>query len=119
MRTGRRMSRGQRIAAVAVGFFIVMPLVVLLFGTIVEHLWNWLMPAVFHLPMVSFAQAIGLMVLSWILFGLRGVGTPRARRGGWRREWMRLTPEERERLLRALEARHERPPFEREGEVGG
>jgi len=31
-------------------------------------LWNWLMPAVFGLPEVTYWQALGLLVLSHILF---------------------------------------------------
>ena len=32
-------------------------------------LWNWLVPTVFGLPMIRFWQALGLLVLSKILFG--------------------------------------------------
>lgn len=32
-------------------------------------LWNWLMPALFGLSVISFWQAAGLLVLSKILFG--------------------------------------------------
>ncbi len=42
-------------------------------------LWNWLMPTLFGLPVISFWQALGLLVLSRVLFGgflgrLRGGG---------------------------------------------
>ena len=42
-------------------------------------LWNWLMPTLFGLPVISLWQALGLLVLSRILFGgllgrLRGGG---------------------------------------------
>ena len=47
----------------------------------VMALWNWLMPTLFELPQVSFGQALGLLVLSRILFGgLFG----RFGRRGWR-----------------------------------
>ena len=32
-------------------------------------LWNWLMPTLFGLPAIGFWQALGLLVLSRILFG--------------------------------------------------
>lgn len=32
-------------------------------------LWNWLMPAIFGLTVITFWQALGLLVLSKILFG--------------------------------------------------
>ena len=49
-------------------------------------LWNWLMPTLFGLPAVSLWQALGLLVLSRILFGgLRG-----RMRGGGRHARMRM-----------------------------
>ena len=53
-----------------------------------EHLWNWLMPAMFGLQTVTFWQALGLLVLSKILFGgftsarRRTAGGMEARNGG-------------------------------------
>ena len=38
------------------------------FGLFVMLLWNWLMPDIFGLKQVSYWQAWGLLVLSWILF---------------------------------------------------
>jgi hypothetical protein len=39
-----------------------------LFGWFVMLLWNWLMPEIFGLKEVTYWQAWGLMILSWILF---------------------------------------------------
>ena len=39
------------------------------FGNAVLHLWNALMPELFGLPSVTFWQAVGLLCLSWCLFG--------------------------------------------------
>ena len=39
-----------------------------LFTFVVMWLWNWLMPEVFNLGMVTFWQAAGLLLLSKILF---------------------------------------------------
>jgi hypothetical protein len=45
------------------------------FGSAVWQLWNMLMPTLFHLPAIGFWQAVGLMALSWLLFGgWRGAG---------------------------------------------
>ena len=41
----------------------------LLFGWIVVWLWNWLMPAIFGLPTITFWQGVGLFILGKILFG--------------------------------------------------
>jgi hypothetical protein len=46
-----------------------------LFGFIVMHLWNWLMPDIFGLPEVTYWQAWGLLLLSCILFKDFGSGS--------------------------------------------
>ena len=38
-------------------------------GEVVKWLWNWLVPPLFGLPMISFWQALALLVLCRILFG--------------------------------------------------
>lgn len=40
-----------------------------IFGMAVKLLWNWLMPAIFGLPAITFWQAFGLLALCKILFG--------------------------------------------------
>ena len=44
-------------------------LFVTIFGFVVMLLWNWLMPALFGWRLIGFWQAIGILVLSKILFG--------------------------------------------------
>jgi len=45
-------------------------------GTASMYLWNWLVPDLFHGPFITFWQALGLVMLSRILFrgffGMRG-----------------------------------------------
>jgi hypothetical protein len=69
---------------------------------LVMFLWNALVPELFHGPAVGFAQALGLLILSHILF--RGPGRWG---GGWRHErWRRrmddmmasMTPEDRDKF---------------------
>lgn len=57
-----------------VGGLALAALVAALFGWIVQYLWNWLMPALFGLPVVTFWQAAGLVLLSRLLFGNIGGG---------------------------------------------
>ena len=70
---------------------------------VVMSLWNILMPGIFGLRPVSFWQALGLLVLSKILFG-----SFRPRGGGprWRRRmierWEQMTPEEREKFKQGM-----------------
>jgi len=74
------------------------------FGFVVMSLWNWLMPAIFGLRLISFWQALGLVLLGKILFGgFRGhAGGGRQ----WRRmcnRWNQMTPEDREKFRQCIE----------------
>jgi hypothetical protein len=75
-------------------------LFVLLGGFVVKELWNWLVPEIFGWKAITLVQAIGLLVLSKILFG--GFHKHVGGRHGWKRgmdeRWARMTPEERERF---------------------
>lgn len=92
----------KKIVGFIIAALIFVPLAIFIFTEILFHLWNWLMPALFHLSaLTSLWQALGLMVLSWILFGgLRGVrGAGRRYHGrDWRSarsSWEQMSPEER------------------------
>ncbi len=52
----------------------------LLFGYVVMLLWNWLMPAIFGLGIITFWQAVGIMILAKLFFGGFGGGSGRSRR---------------------------------------
>jgi len=83
-------------------FLVAPPAMVLfgwLFGEIVMHLWNWLMPALFGLKLITFWQGLGLLVLARILVGGLGGGSNNSRsrkRSGPR--WECMTPEEHEKF---------------------
>ena len=74
------MKRKLWIIPIGIGAVI---LVAWLGGTIVKLLWNWLMPELFGLPMLTYWQALGLLALSRILVGGMGRG------GGGHRKWSR------------------------------
>src|SRR5580658_10449780 len=88
---------------------LIIPLAILtaaLFGFIVMSLWNVVVPAVFGGKIITFWQALGLLVLSRILVGgfcrRGGLGDrQRARKAIWER-W---TPEEREKLRAGMRGR--------------
>ena len=99
------------------GFALLAALAVAIFGFVVMQLWNWLLPPLVGWKALGFWQALGLLVLTRILFGgLRG-------RGGWhghwrsrmRERWEQMTPEEREKFRAGL-GRHCRG---RDGDVEG
>ncbi|MBN1543078.1 hypothetical protein JW992_13130 [candidate division KSB1 bacterium] len=50
---------------------------VALIGWILMLLWNWLVPALFSGPVIGFWQALGLLLLSKILFSGIGRGHDR------------------------------------------
>ena len=80
-------------------------LFVWLFGELVMHLWNWLLPPLFGWHLISFWQALGLLLLSRILFGSWGSGGGNRGPRGRRARWDKMTPEEREKLRQSWGAR--------------
>lgn len=79
-----------------------------LFGLLVMLLWNWLMPALFALPAISYCQAVGLFLLCKLLFGGLGGGHHGHPHGHahcgdnmLRRRWESMTPEQREQFVEA------------------
>ena len=78
-------------------------------GWVVMMLWNWVMPTLFvGARTIDFARALGLLVLSRILFGgFRGHHGWRGRRH-WRK-WESMTPEEREHFRNAWRSGGDRP----------
>jgi hypothetical protein len=83
-------------------------LALLVFGFVTEHLWNWLMPAIFGLTTITFLQALGLVVLSKILLGgfhKHGHGGPRGWKRGMEERWAGMSPEERERFRAGMKGR--------------
>jgi hypothetical protein len=79
-------------------------LAVLAVTFLVMSLWNALMPGIFAVRAITFWQALGLLVLSKLLFGgfrpYPGAG-PRWRRRMMER-WEQMTPEEREKFRRGV-----------------
>jgi Ca2+/H+ antiporter, TMEM165/GDT1 family len=68
---------------------------------IVMQLWNHLLPELVGAHTITFWQAVGLLILSKILFGgFRRPGSPPA--WAWKRRmaerWEKMTPEEREKF---------------------
>lgn len=88
-------------------FTLFAALLVAVFGFVVMNLWNWLMPALFGWHPINFWQAVGLLVLSKILFsGFRGRPGPHMY---WRHRmterWEAMTPEERDKFRQGMRGR--------------
>jgi len=81
---------------------LAMALFVYVGGEVVMQLWNWLLPPLFGWRLLTFWQALGLLVLCRVLFGGLGGHGPRPYRG-WRRDRCRhMTPEERAKVRQAM-----------------
>jgi hypothetical protein len=73
-------------------------------------LWNWLVPTLFHGPVIGYLEAAGLMILGRLLVGGFGGKHHHGHHGGrwgqkggyWKRRWedkmANMTPEEREKF---------------------
>ncbi|MFI5148330.1 MAG: hypothetical protein ACHQRM_01245 [Bacteroidia bacterium] len=85
------------------------------FGWITMHLWNWLLPSIFtSIRAITFCEAIGLIILSRILFGgFRGGWKGRCGGGHchghhgswksrWENKWSQMTPEEKEKFKKGF-----------------
>ena len=96
----RRATRVLKFAVLALAFLAV-------FSFIVMRLWNWLMPALFGWHVITYWQALGVLILSKILFGgFRGrPGPPIYWRRRMMERWAHMTPEEREKLRQSMRNR--------------
>lgn len=112
-----------------VGIAVFAVLAMLAFGFLFQMLWNWLVPELFHGPVITFWQGIGLIVLFKILFGHhggkhKGCGSKFKRScckgnsnstdsftdekewgGFWKERWQNMTPEEKEAMKNKWKSR--------------
>ncbi len=63
---GSKVLRIIGMAVIGVAFAVVFALI---FGLLVKVLWNWLMPMIFGLKVITFWQAFGIVLLAKLLFG--------------------------------------------------
>lgn len=81
-------------------FLLVMAGFALALGGIVMWLWNKILPPVTGVAPLTYWQAVGLFVLSRILFGTFRFGPPfrkppgYSKRKYWKEKWMNMTEEE-------------------------
>jgi hypothetical protein len=116
------MPRGLKFALIAIVAPFAIALFVGFFGWVTMSLWNWLLPGLFGWKLITFWQAVGLVILCRLLFGgMRGgSGSGRQR---WRHRmserWQQMTPEEREKFREEMASRwacsHEAEPETKAG----
>jgi hypothetical protein len=98
------VGRMGRMVMLAPLFLVGMVVFMALGGLVVRELWNWLLPPLFGWHMITFWQALGILVLSRILFGGLGLhshGRYRGR-GRWSERWHSMSAEERERIRKGI-----------------
>jgi hypothetical protein len=91
------MGRALRIAGFVVLGVVGAAVFALIFGWFVMLLWNWLMPAIFHVAEIGFWQAFGIIILAKLIFGSVGPGGRHhghgckggPRHGPWEKEYSR------------------------------
>jgi len=108
MRSDAASGITKRIVSTIIKVLILLPIAISVFGEAVMRLWNWLIPSLFHLSAITFWQGLGLLTLSWILFGgLRGTGAGYRRHGRRhvQERWEQMTPEEREKFREWMRGR--------------
>jgi hypothetical protein len=109
-------SRRKRLLFIAPLALLGVALFVFIGGMVVMHLWNWLTPALFGWRMLTFWQALGLLILCRILFGnfgMRGSHSSRGRevmRERMAERWQNMTPEKREKMRERWAACGFEPP---------
>ena len=88
-------------------FAVMAALIVTVLSFVVMMLWNWLTPALFGWHVITFWQALGILILAKILFG--GFRPRPGAHMYWRHRmlerWAQMTPEEREKLRQSMRAR--------------
>lgn len=90
--------RRKKFAFVFMGIFFAVVV-----GFVIMFLWNWLMPAIFNLGTINYWQALGLLILSRILFG-GWIGKRHHHTGGWywrrkfMKKWENMSEEDRNKM---------------------
>ena len=78
---------------------------VVVIGLVVMALWNWMVPNLLGGAEITFLQAIGVLILSRILFGSIGSGRKQNSKP-WRKKFAKkvaaMSPEEREQFRKEL-----------------
>ncbi len=114
------MTRRGKLFLIAPFAIVGIALFIFLGGWIVMSLWNYLLPALFGWRMITFWQALGMLILCRILFGGFGGGGMRRSSSNARHRmegrWGNMTPEERDKFRAAMRAKWGFGPHPDEGQ---
>lgn len=95
------------------GFILLAPLMILLLAGIVMLLWNAILPDIMPVSKISFWQALGILVLSKILFGGLRMGSRFKHRqpdfkNNFKEKLMNMSEEERQQFKEQWKSRCKR-----------
>lgn len=76
-----------------------------IFSGAVMFIWNWTIPHIFNAQEINFWQALGLLVLSKLLFGTGRMMMP-YRKNHMRNKWEEMSPEARQRFYERMKKHH-------------
>jgi hypothetical protein len=79
------VAKGFKIAGMVVFGIIAAAVFALVFGYFVMLLWNWLMPLLFGLTVITYWQAFGIVILAKLIFGAIGRGGSHHGPGHWKK----------------------------------
>jgi hypothetical protein len=96
--------RGRRVLRV-LKVILIVTVAVLVFGFVVTHLWNFVMPPLFGFHLITFRQALALVILGRLLFGGFRPGRGGMWRGRMMERWEQMTPEQREKFREGIRGR--------------
>ena len=106
MKYSKGKKRIYKILKIVLIVLVALPLILTLVGFVVMSLWNWLIPTLFGGPVITFWQALGLLILSKILFGGFKGGGHHKRPNKWEQKWKQkfsdMSPERRDVLKAKL-----------------
>lgn len=88
-RSASTFGKVMRIVGLAILGVVGATLFALFFGYVVMLLWNWLMPALFGLPLIDFWHAVGVIILARLIFGgfKHSHSHPKYRHSRYSKEW--------------------------------
>jgi len=101
------MKKGMWVGKILLGIVLFVAFIYVLIGG-TQYLWNWLVPALFAGPVITFWQTAGLLLLSKII--LWPIGRSRcagSHQNGpwkyyWKEKWHNMSPDEREKLKQKM-----------------
>lgn len=89
-------------------FILIAAIAIFVFGGVVMLLWNNVLAVVTNVHTITFVQALGILVLSKILFGgFRGGWGPRRQywKNRMQQKWNNMTPDEKEKFKQEWQKR--------------